>query len=190
MNNVLTVFVLVFAAGCTNASSPEVGTQKSGLEAATMIAKGGDRRLAEDAVGAIRDVLLPLAELITPNLPEAAALLGGPEPTDVAAMREMAKALLALGSRAVLLKGGHDSGPQSTDYLADAHGLLWLEGARRDTPNTRGTGCTLATLIAVLLAKGQPLRLACIGAKDALGMMLERGAAARWPQGPGPTGLA
>lgn len=116
-----------------------------------MIAKSGDRLLAEDAVGAIRDELIPLAELITPNLPEAAALLGGAEPTDVAAMRTMAKALLALGSRAVLLKGGHLPGPEATDVLANANGLSEFTAPRVATKNTHGTGCTLSSAIAALL---------------------------------------
>jgi hydroxymethylpyrimidine/phosphomethylpyrimidine kinase len=116
-----------------------------------MIAKSGDRLLAADAVAAIRDELIPLAEVITPNLPEAAALLGRPEAADVAAMRTMATELLALGSAAVLLKGGHLAGNDATDVLADAGGLAEFTAPRVATKNTHGTGCTLSSAIAALL---------------------------------------
>jgi hydroxymethylpyrimidine/phosphomethylpyrimidine kinase len=116
-----------------------------------MIAKSGDRLLAADAVVAIRDELIPLAEVITPNLPEAAALLGRPEPADVAAMRTMATEQLALGSAAVLLKGGHLAGNDATDVLADAAGLAEFTAPRVATKNTHGTGCTLSSAIAALL---------------------------------------
>jgi hydroxymethylpyrimidine/phosphomethylpyrimidine kinase len=116
-----------------------------------MIAKSGDRLLAEDAVAAIRDELIPLAEIMTPNLPEAAALLGQAEPADVAAMRIMATALLDLGSDAVLLKGGHLAGGDAIDVLADAGGLHEFTAPRIVTKNTHGTGCTLSSAIAALL---------------------------------------
>ena len=116
-----------------------------------MIAKSGDRLLAEDAVAAIRDELIPLAEVITPNLPEAAALLGAPEPLDIVGMRAMAVALRALGPQAVLLKGGHLAGPEATDVLADGDGLREFTVPRVATKNTHGTGCTLSSAIAALL---------------------------------------
>jgi hydroxymethylpyrimidine/phosphomethylpyrimidine kinase len=115
-----------------------------------MIAKSGDRLLAEDAVAAIRDELIPLAEIVTPNLPEAAALLGEPEPADIAAMRTMSRDLLQFGSAAVLLKGGHLAG-DATDVLADANGPREFTAPRIATKNTHGTGCTLSSAIAALL---------------------------------------
>ena len=116
-----------------------------------MIAKSGDRLLAEDAVAAIRNELIPLAEVITPNLPEAATLLGQPEPVSVEAMRAMARQLLQLGPAAVLLKGGHLPGPEATDVLADRDGLREFTAPRVATRNTHGTGCTLSSAIAALL---------------------------------------
>jgi len=116
-----------------------------------MIAKSGDRLLAGDAVAAIRNVLIPLAEVITPNLPEAAALLGRDEAHDVAGMRTTAAELLGLGSTAVLLKGGHLPGPEATDVLADADGLREFTAPRVATKNTHGTGCTLSSALAALL---------------------------------------
>jgi hydroxymethylpyrimidine/phosphomethylpyrimidine kinase len=116
-----------------------------------MIAKSGDRLLAEEAVAAIRDALIPLAEVITPNLPEAAALLGRQEPADLATMRIMAADLLRFGSQAVLLKGGHLPSPDATDVLADSDGRQEFTAPRVATKNTHGTGCTLSSAIAALL---------------------------------------
>jgi hydroxymethylpyrimidine/phosphomethylpyrimidine kinase len=116
-----------------------------------MIAKSGDRLLAADAVAAIRNELVPLAEVITPNLPETAVLLGQAEPADVEGMRAMAVELLQLGPAAVLLKGGHLRGPEATDVLADADGLHEFTAPRVMTRNTHGTGCTLSSAIAALL---------------------------------------
>lgn len=124
--------------------------------------------------------------LLTPNLAEAGLMLGRPAPTDQEGMQAAAQALRALGFVAVFMKGGHLEGPRVPDYLCDNEAGLWIEGARLDSPNTRGTGCMLATLTAALLAQGQPLRLACIGAKNALVILLRKGAAHRWPLGPGP----
>ena len=116
-----------------------------------MVAKSGDRLLSEAAVAAVRDRLLPLATIITPNLPEAAVLVGGDPPKDVAGMREMAAALHRLGPRHVLLKGGHLSAGTSPDVLFDGDGFTVLDAPRVDTDNTHGTGCTLSAAIAALL---------------------------------------
>ncbi|MGM0586621.1 MAG: bifunctional hydroxymethylpyrimidine kinase/phosphomethylpyrimidine kinase [Pseudomonadota bacterium] len=117
-----------------------------------MIAKGGDRLLAEDATDALREVLLPRAGILTPNLPEAAALLGTSSILRREEMPEAARALRALGPRAVLLKGGHLEGPDSPDLLSTDQGETWLEGARVATSNTHGTGCTLSSALAARLA--------------------------------------
>lgn len=131
-----------------------------------MIAKGGDRLLAEDAVETLRTRLLPMASVVTPNLPEAAALLGTEEPRELAEMEEAAQALLALGPRAVLLKGGHLSGAP-VDVLARAGARpVRLEGVRRATRNTHGTGCTLSAALAAQLALTGELEVSARRAKD------------------------
>jgi hydroxymethylpyrimidine/phosphomethylpyrimidine kinase len=119
-----------------------------------MIAKGGSPLLKEDAVKVLRDRLLPLASMVTPNLPEAAALLGEPVAISRDTMAEQAKRLQALGPSAVLVKGGHLETDESPDVLADATGCHWFEGTRTATRNTHGTGCTLSSAIAAELAKG------------------------------------
>ncbi|MGD8207274.1 MAG: bifunctional hydroxymethylpyrimidine kinase/phosphomethylpyrimidine kinase [Thiohalocapsa sp.] len=130
-----------------------------------MVAKGGDRLLAEDAVDVLVRQLLPLAEVLTPNLPEAAALLGVREPRHRDAMPEIAKRLRALGPRNVLLKGGHLGDADSPDYLATSTGGEWLEGPRLTSRNTHGTGCTLSSALAAQLARTGDVREACRRAK-------------------------
>ncbi len=131
-----------------------------------MVAKGGHALLPQDAVGALRDGLLPRATLLTPNLPEAAALLG----TDVARtrgeMEAQGHALLSLGPKAVFLKGGHLETAESPDLLMTAAGSHWLDGSRVATKNTHGTGCTISAAIAAELAKGQSPDRAVRIAKD------------------------
>jgi hydroxymethylpyrimidine/phosphomethylpyrimidine kinase len=132
-----------------------------------MIATSGHALLDADAVAALRARLLPLACVITPNLPEAAALLGCEAITDRGAMAEAASALLALGARAVLLKGGHLPGGDCPDLLITPAGLHWLPGPRFVTRNTHGTGCTLSSALAALLARApQDLPAAARAAKD------------------------
>ena len=131
-----------------------------------MVAKGGASLLAREAVEALTRRLLPIATVLTPNLPEAAALLGELEATDRAAMEAQAKRLLALGAKSVLLKGGHLPGGQSPDVLATSDGLRWYEGVRVLTRNTHGTGCSLSSAIAAELGKGRPLADAVAAAKS------------------------
>jgi len=138
-----------------------------------MISKSGHALLLPDAVSALRDELLPLATLITPNLPEAAALLGEAEASDEAGMQRQAAALRALGTRAVLLKGGHLSGEESPDWLFDEHGRQRITGRRIATRHTHGTGCTLSAAIAALLPRASSLAEAVTGAKAYLGGALE-----------------
>mgnify|MGYP001627231090 CR=1 FL=1 len=130
-----------------------------------MVAKGGDRLLEESAVRALRERLQPLATVITPNLPEAAALLGEPPASERRAMPAVAARLQSLGVPNVLLKGGHLEGPECPDLLMHGGELIWLEGRRVPTRHTHGTGCTLASAIAALSARGFPLPAACHDAK-------------------------
>jgi hydroxymethylpyrimidine/phosphomethylpyrimidine kinase len=118
-----------------------------------MVATSGDRLIDEDAVTAVRNVLLPVTDLITPNVPEAAALLGGDAVTDPADLPGQARALLDLGPGAVLLKGGHLGGEESVDVLATAEGVVLTRRPRVATTATHGTGCTLSSAIAALAAR-------------------------------------
>lgn len=123
-----------------------------------MIAKGGDRLLAEDAVAAMRSELLPLATIITPNIPEAGVLLGEAEVTDRGQMADAARRLTALGCDAALVKGGHLPAEDSPDVLYAGGLATWFEGPRLQTVNTHGTGCTLSSAIAAHLAlTGDPV---------------------------------
>lgn len=115
-----------------------------------MIAKGGHPLLQADAVNAIRTQLLPLASLITPNLPEAAALLAQPVATDENGMRKQGQALLQLGARAVLMKGGHLGGAESPDWLFTEGSEQRFTQTRIQTRHTHGTGCTLSAALAAL----------------------------------------
>jgi hydroxymethylpyrimidine/phosphomethylpyrimidine kinase len=130
-----------------------------------MVATSGDRLLAADAVEALRTKLIPLASLITPNLPEAAALLGEPAAESESAMESQGKRLLAMGCPAVLIKGGHGQGAESTDYLVTSSGTVALAAPRIATDNTHGTGCSLSSAIAAGLAKGEDLETAVRNAK-------------------------
>ena len=121
-----------------------------------MVAKGGARLLDDLAVAALRRDLLPLAALLTPNVPEAEALTGLAI-ADHAAARRAAQALLDLGAAAVLLKGGHLDGAVVQDILATPAGLEVIESPRVDTRHTHGTGCTLASAVAAGLAQGMTL---------------------------------
>jgi len=124
-----------------------------------MVAKGGARLLADDAVAPIRDLLVPRAALVTPNAPEAEALTGlAVETTDD--LRRAGAALLALGAGAVLMKGGHVPGDRVVDVLMTPYGETTFEGERIDTRHTHGTGCTLASACAAGLAQGLALEAA------------------------------
>jgi len=123
-----------------------------------MIAKSGDALLADEAVQTLRDVLLPRATLLTPNLPEAACLLGAKAADTPEQMTEQGHALCALGARAVLMKGGHGAGTVCHDVLVNADGVVAeYTSPRQETMNTHGTGCTLSSSIAAGLAKGLDL---------------------------------
>jgi hydroxymethylpyrimidine/phosphomethylpyrimidine kinase len=121
------------------------------------VSKHGHRLLEEDAVSGLRDRILPLATLVTPNLPEAAGLAGF-DVTSRDLMEDAAEVIRAIGTRAVLVKGGHLEGSASADDLFfDGDKMEWLSAERIDTPNTHGTGCTLSSSIAAYLARGDDL---------------------------------
>jgi hydroxymethylpyrimidine/phosphomethylpyrimidine kinase len=130
-----------------------------------MVATSGDRLLATDAVETLRTKLLPRASLITPNLPEAAALLDEPVALREVAIESQGKRLLALGCPAVLIKGGHGQGTESIDYLVSGNGIVALAAPRIPTKNTHGTGCSLSSAIAAGLAKGEDIETAVRKAK-------------------------
>jgi hydroxymethylpyrimidine/phosphomethylpyrimidine kinase len=130
-----------------------------------MVATSGDRLLKPDAIDVLKRVLIPRALVITPNLPEAAALLDAPLAQSEAEMRAQGERLLALGARAVLIKGGHGEGAESVDFLVEATSTTRLVTARIATKNTHGTGCTLSSAIAVGLARGLKLAPAVEAAK-------------------------
>ena len=122
-----------------------------------MVAKSGDRLLAPEAVEALRGALLPQASLLTPNLPEAGDLVGGPAPRDEAEMTEAGRRLLSMGPGAVLVKGGHLEGDEGVDVLVTADDVRRSPFRRIATRNTHGTGCSLSSAIAARLAHGAPL---------------------------------
>ena len=131
-----------------------------------MVATSGDRLLKPEAAESLRRLLIPRALVITPNLPEAAALLETELAADETAMKAQAERLLALGARAVLIKGGHGSGAESIDLLVEPGGVERLVAPRFATANTHGTGCTLSAAIAAGLARGLPLAAAAREAKS------------------------
>jgi hydroxymethylpyrimidine/phosphomethylpyrimidine kinase len=131
-----------------------------------MLSKHGDPLLAADAVDALRRRLLPLATLLTPNLPEAAALLGGGALASAADVEAAARALAALGPAAVLVKGGHGAGSEVADLLFARGACLWLRAPRVETRHTHGTGCTYSAAITARLARGDALVGAVRAAKE------------------------
>jgi hydroxymethylpyrimidine/phosphomethylpyrimidine kinase len=126
-----------------------------------MVAKSGDRLLRVEALEALRTAIVPLATLLTPNLPEAADLLGEQEAADEESAEKQGRALLALGPQAVLMKGGHAKRAVCVDLLIRRDlPTIRFEAPRLDTKNTHGTGCTLSAAVAAGLAMNQPLETA------------------------------
>jgi hydroxymethylpyrimidine/phosphomethylpyrimidine kinase len=121
-----------------------------------MVAKSGARLLPGSAQAALARHLLPRADLLTPNLPEAAALLGVSEAQSAADMQDQGARLRGMGARAVLMKGGHGQGETCTDWLVGDE-VIRLDAPRIATRNTHGTGCSYSSAIAAGLAKGQPM---------------------------------
>ncbi|MFZ0214646.1 MAG: bifunctional hydroxymethylpyrimidine kinase/phosphomethylpyrimidine kinase [Candidatus Dormiibacterota bacterium] len=128
-----------------------------------MIAKGGHRLLREDAVAALRERLLPLAGVVTPNLPETEVLLGRAVRTRGERERA-AQDLVALGCRAAVVKGGHAEA-DADDVLFDGERVVWLPGERIETANTHGSGCVFSAAITAGLARGLPLAASVSEAK-------------------------
>lgn len=128
-----------------------------------MVAQSGDRLISDESIAALKKYLLPLATIVTPNIPEAEVLLGK---KIGAALTEAAIELVGMGAASVLLKGGHMQGPIAIDVYADHHGRSVLESARVKTKNNHGTGCTLASALACFLAQGIDGEQAAIKAKD------------------------
>lgn len=134
-----------------------------------MVATSGDLLLAEDAVTTLIEQMLPLADVITPNLPEAMTLLGKrgeAEPEDEAGLLSLCQQLLQLGAKSVLVKGGHQKSAESVDYWVSSERTERYTSARINTENTHGTGCTLSASIASFLAQGADLPTAIGQAKD------------------------
>ena len=137
-----------------------------------MVAKSGDWLLREDAVEALRRELIPLALVVTPNLPEAEVIVGHSVAT-LDEMRAAAREIVALGARAALVKGGHLAG-DPIDVLFDGERVVELPARRIQTPNTHGTGCTYASAIAAYLARGESVEAAVASAKVYLTAAIER----------------
>jgi len=152
-----------------------------------MVAASGDKLLAADAVDVLKRALIPRALVITPNLPEAAALLEAPTARNEAEMREQGERLLALGPQAVLIKGGHGSDAESVDLLIGPNTFTRLAADRIATENTHGTGCTLSSAIAAGLAKGLGLSEAVGAAKRYVTDALLAGDRIKIGSGHGPT---
>jgi hydroxymethylpyrimidine/phosphomethylpyrimidine kinase len=129
------------------------------------VSKHRNRLLAEDAVGAIKADLFPLAAIVTPNLYEAGALIGSDEISTLDEMHEAARVLHELGPRSVLVKGGHLPGDRAVDVLFDGDRAVEIDGPRYDTEDTHGTGCALSAAIAARLAHGDDTEAAVRAAK-------------------------
>lgn len=151
-----------------------------------MIATSGDSLLTPDSVDAVRKTLLPRARLVTPNLPEAAALLGGKEGKSGEDVVAQARALMAFGSRAVLVKDGHGTGAEVADVLIDGDKVHVFRKPRIEAANTHGTGCTLSAAIASYLALGHELPSAVEKAQDYVWNAIRAGRSLAIGHGHGP----
>ena len=151
-----------------------------------MVATSGDKLIDDEAVDAMKQLILPRALVITPNLPEAARLLEAPmAESEVEAERQL-EALARLGSKAVLLKGGHGSGGEAVDFLWHAGRVTRLASPRIATRNTHGTGCTLSAAIAALVAAGGDLDTSVARAKAYVHRAIEAAAGLAIGKGHGP----
>ncbi|GAA4674748.1 bifunctional hydroxymethylpyrimidine kinase/phosphomethylpyrimidine kinase [Nocardioides nanhaiensis] len=145
-----------------------------------VVATSGDRLVPQDAVAAIRALLVPRAAVVTPNAPEARLLTGAAD------LVEAGRRLVGLGARHALVKGGHVEGGTVTDLLVSAEGVVELSAPRVDTPHTHGTGCTLSAAIAARLALGDDVSTAVDAAREYLRGALLSGAGRQVGAGHGP----
>lgn len=152
-----------------------------------MVAQSGDKLLRDDAVAALKELLIPRAEILTPNIPEASVLLGRAV-EHVSKLPEAARELAGLGCRNVLVKGGHLEGEDSDDYLylGAYQSIVRLPGLRVLTKNNHGTGCTLSSAIAAFLARGESVEGAVRQAKEYITGAICAGASYRIGHGHGP----
>ena len=151
-----------------------------------MVATSGDRLITEATVQVLVHELFPRASVVTPNLDEAALLIGRPIP-GAEALEAAGQSLLELGARAALVKGGHLSGPTVTDLLMQpGKPVLRLSSARLESRNTHGTGCTLSSAIAAFLGQGLALETAVQAARDYIVQAIAQGASVQTGQGHGP----
>jgi hydroxymethylpyrimidine/phosphomethylpyrimidine kinase len=151
-----------------------------------MVAATGAVLLDKEAIASLKRVLLPRALVITPNLPEAAQLLGAKQAEGEDEMRAQAQELKRQGAKSVLIKGGHAKGPMAVDLLLDHEGELRLEAPRIQTKHDHGTGCTLSSAIAAELAKGAALREAVTKAKAFVSAAIARAEELHIGEGRGP----
>ena len=131
-----------------------------------MVAKSGDKLLSDDAVDALKQRLIPMADIITPNIPEAMVLLDTNTKPTLDNMGEYCTDLLKLGAKSVLLKGGHMTGETLHDLYSDGAEMMSMTSPRIDTKNTHGTGCSMSSAIASELAKGGDMKSAVQVAKE------------------------
>lgn len=131
-----------------------------------MVTTSGDPLLAEEAVDAIKSILMPIADLLTPNLHESAKLTGRSLASSNKEMIEQASILLKEGAKAILIKGGHSENEDCSDLLKTHSEEIWISAKRIDTKNTHGTGCSLSSAIAANLAHGMNLQEAVNKAKE------------------------
>jgi hydroxymethylpyrimidine/phosphomethylpyrimidine kinase len=152
-----------------------------------MVAQSGDKLLQNDAIQAIKDHLMPVADVVTPNLPEAEVLLGQ-KIESFEDMQRAARSLAQFGSRSVLIKGGHLEGNISTDllYLTEEDRFVILEAERIASTNNHGTGCTLSSAIAAYMSKGSDIENAANKAKTYIHHAIRAGAAYKIGHGHGP----
>lgn len=151
-----------------------------------IVATSGDTLLAPDALQAMRDVLIPRADILTPNLHEAARLLDQPVANDEAEMIAQARSLLELGCNAVVIKGGHGESAEAVDMLVEGEAVTRLALPRINTRNTHGTGCTFSAAIAAYLAQSAPLGQAVLDAKRFVHEALQAASGLSLGSGTGP----